>query len=100
MAAGAGALYGLHHRLLRPDGDRHTETTLIAFEPASDFHAAARIYRRCRAAGITPRGMIDCMIAAVAFRNQATLLAHDADLIRIARVLDLGLDTASLRGAG
>src|ERR1700674_3124592 len=43
--------------------------TLLRFEAAADFEAAARMYRRCRAAGITPRGMVDCMIAAVAWRN-------------------------------
>jgi predicted nucleic acid-binding protein len=65
---------------------------LLSFDAASDFDAAVRIYRRCRAAGITPRGMIDCMIAAVAWRHGATLLAHDADLHRLARVIDIELD--------
>jgi predicted nucleic acid-binding protein len=71
--------------------------TLLAFDPVADFDAAARIYRRCRAAGVTPRGMIDCMIAAVAHRLEATLLAHDADLDRIAAVAGIAMDEASLR---
>ena len=71
---------------------------LLPFDPASDFDGAARIYRRCRAAGITPRGMIDCMIAAVAWRREATLLAHDADLARVAGVIGIELDAASLLG--
>jgi predicted nucleic acid-binding protein len=71
--------------------------TLIGFDPAADFDAAAWIYRRCRAQGITPRGMVDCMIAAVAVRSGAWLLAHDADLVRIARVVGITLDRASLR---
>ena len=62
---------------------------------ASDFDAAARIYRRCRAAGVTPRGLIDCLIAAVAWRHEAPLLAHDADLARIAAVIGAPLDPAS-----
>ena len=70
---------------------------LLAFEPVADFPGAARIYRRCRAAGITPRGMLDCMVAAVAWRCDATLLAHDADLDRVAGVLALDLDPGSLR---
>lgn len=70
---------------------------LLAFDAAVDFDGAARIYRRCRAAGVTPRGMIDCMIAAVAWRRHATLLAHDADLDRVARVIGIDLDEASLR---
>ncbi|HSW42189.1 MAG TPA: PIN domain nuclease [Patescibacteria group bacterium] len=70
---------------------------LLGFDAAADFDAAARIYRRCRAAGITPRGMVDCLIAAVAWRSAATLLAHDADLDRVARVIGIEVDPASLR---
>ena len=71
---------------------------LLPFDPASDFDGAVRIYRRCRAAGVTPRGLIDCMIAAVTWRREATLLAHDADLTRVAAVIGIELDAASLRG--
>jgi len=62
------------------------------FDAAADFEGAARIYRRCRQAGITPRGLVDCMIAAVAWRYKATLLACDADLDRVARVIGIELD--------
>jgi len=65
---------------------------LCRFDPAADFDGAARIYRRCRQAGITPRGLIDCMVAAVARRHQATLLACDADLARVARVVGIAMD--------
>jgi predicted nucleic acid-binding protein len=71
---------------------------LLPLDPASDFDGAVRIYRRCRAAGVTPRGMIDCMIAAVAWRGDATLLAHDADLAHVGDVIGIELDPASLRG--
>lgn len=77
--------------------DLLARAVLIPFDPAADFHAAARIYRRCRASGVTPRGMIDCMIVAVAARAPATVLAHDADLIRVARVIDVPVDHGSLR---
>jgi len=73
---------------------------LIPFDPAADFHGAARIYRRCRAAGVTPRGMIDCTIVAIAARTQATLLAHDADLVHVAGVIGVALDPGSLRVTG
>ena len=53
---------------------------LHSVDPAPDFESAARIYRRCRQNGVTPRGLIDCLIAAVAWRNNATLLAYDIDL--------------------
>lgn len=69
---------------------------LLSFDAAADFDAAARIYRRCRREGITPRGMVDCLIASVARRHDATLLAHDLGLSRIARVVGVGLDQASL----
>lgn len=71
---------------------------LLKFDAVSDFDGAVRIYRRCRARGVTPRGMVDCMIAAVASRREATLLAHDADLGRVARVVGLEIDPASLHG--
>jgi predicted nucleic acid-binding protein len=70
---------------------------LLRFDAVSDFDGAVRIYRRCRAAGITPRGMIDCMIASVAWREQATLLAYDVDMDRVARVVEIDIDAASLR---
>ncbi len=70
---------------------------LLRFDPVGDFDAAVTIYRRCRRAGVTPRGLLDCMIAAVGWRRRATLLAHDVDLSRVAGVIGLGLDEASLR---
>jgi predicted nucleic acid-binding protein len=69
---------------------------LLAFDAAADFDAAARIYRRCRRAGITPRGIVDCLIASVARRHDATLLAWDIDLSRVAQVVGIDLDRASL----
>jgi len=68
---------------------------LLGFDVAVDFDAAASIYRRCRQVGVTPRGLIDCLIASVALRHQATLLAADADLSRVARVVGIELDRAS-----
>ncbi len=67
---------------------------LLRFDAVTDFDGAVRIYRRCRAAGVTPRGMLDCMIAAVARRRGAALLAHDADMDRVARVIEIELDDA------
>jgi predicted nucleic acid-binding protein len=70
---------------------------LLLFDAASDFDGAATIYRRCRAEGVTPRGLLDCMVAAVAWRTSSTLLAHDADLDRVAGVMGIAMDRASLR---
>jgi predicted nucleic acid-binding protein len=70
---------------------------LLNFDSVVDFDGAMRIYRRCRAAGITPRGLLDCMIAAVAWRRDAALLSHDADLDRVAGVIGIAVDPGSLR---
>ena len=69
---------------------------LLAFDSAADFEAAARLYRTCRRAGVIPRGMVDCLIASVASRHGASLLASDADLHRVAAVLGIEMDDASL----
>ena len=67
----------------------------IPAETATDFEGAARVYRSCRDAGVTPRGLIDCMVAAIALRTEATLLTADRDFSQIASVLPLRLDDAS-----
>ena len=69
----------------------------LPLDAVTDFEAAARIYRRCRQAGVTPRGMVDCMIAAVAYRRGAALLSWDVDVDRVAQVIGVELDAASLR---
>ncbi len=66
---------------------------LLQFDAAIDFDAATRIYRMCRRVGVSPRGMIDCMIAAVALRHGASLLANDADLDRVAAVMGIQMQT-------
>lgn len=72
---------------------------LLPLDPGADFESASRIYRRCRSVGVTPRGLTDCLIAAVAHRNGASVLSHDHDLAlaRIADVIGITLDEASLR---
>jgi len=65
---------------------------LAAVDPTTDFEAATRIYRRCRRTGVTPRDLIDCLIAAVAWRRGATLLAQDVDLHRVAEVIGVATD--------
>jgi len=67
--------------------------SLLRFDPVVDFDAAVRIYRRCRRVGVTPRGMVDCMIASVARRHDAALLSSDVDLARVAQVVGIELDS-------
>ena len=71
---------------------------LLPFDAAADFDGAARIDRACRRVGVTPRGIVDCMIAAVAHRHRARLLALDVDLWRVADVMGIRLDDASPLG--
>ena len=68
---------------------------LLRFDAAVDFDAASRIYRTCRRHGVTPRGLVDCMIASVALRHGASILARDADLVRVAAVMGIALDDAT-----
>src|SRR5262249_54105775 len=70
---------------------------LLAFYFVADFDRAAPLYPPCPNAGVTPRGMVDCMIAAVALRRGATLLSHDTDMDRLAGAAGITLDAASLR---
>ena len=66
---------------------------LMPFDAAIDFDAAARIYRRCRRSGVTPRGMIDCMIVSVALRNNASLLTADSDLDHVGEIMGIPMET-------
>ena len=51
----------------------------------ADFEAAADLYRVCRSRGATVRKLIDCLIAAVAIRERATVLHNDRDFDVLAR---------------
>jgi predicted nucleic acid-binding protein len=65
--------------------------TLLAVQGPGDYERAAELYRACRAGGETPRKLTDCLIAAVAIRNDAELLHADADFLAIARHTPLRL---------
>lgn len=68
----------------------------LALDTAVDFHTAAAVYRAARRQGLTVRGLVDCLLAAVAERHGATLLHRDADLARIGSCLPR-LKTVDLR---
>lgn len=74
MEVVAGARSAAQAQTLR-DAVRSREW--LAFDAISDFDSAAWIYAAARAAGITAGGHVDCMIIAVALRNNATLLTLD-----------------------
>lgn len=66
----------------------------LAVEGPADYESAAELYCLCRRGGETPRKLSDCLIAAVAIRNDAELLCEDADFLAIARHAPLRLDEA------
>lgn len=49
------------------------------------WEQAARIYRICRRAGFTPRSQLDCLVAAVAIREDVPVIHADRDFDQIAR---------------
>jgi predicted nucleic acid-binding protein len=53
------------------------------------FEEAVLLYRRARAAGLTVRSSVDCLIAACALRNGLTVLHHNRDFDLLARVSPL-----------
>lgn len=72
---------------------------LLAFEMVpvgglATWERASAIQRTCRARGETVRSMIDCLIAAVAIRESASLLHLDRDFDVIARHTPLRVEPA------
>ena len=55
----------------------------------SDYDDAALLYRRARKSGFTVRRQIDCLIAAIAIREDAAILHADRDFTALAECSDL-----------
>jgi predicted nucleic acid-binding protein len=68
----------------------------LRFRGAADLDAGAAVYRRCRRAGVTPGGLVDCVIVAIAAHHDASLLTADVGQARAARVMGVALDPASV----
>jgi len=69
-------------------------TALLAYPLAKvfgldDYETAAAIRRACRAGGETVRSTMDCLIAAVAIRESASVLHSDRDFDVIAQHTEL-----------
>ena len=68
-------------------GETRTEDLAMALDSCEDVmqlhrvdaEDAAQIYRTCRRAGETVRSLNDCLIAAIAMRNDAPVLHHERD---------------------
>jgi predicted nucleic acid-binding protein len=63
--------------------------------PFERFEQAARLYRRCRDAGITIHSSIDCLVAATALTHNAVVFHDDRDYEHIRRVVPLRTVTRS-----
>ena len=59
------------------------------------YEEAAALYRACRRGGDTPRALTDCLIAAVAMRESASVLHADRDFDAIARHSRLRVESGS-----
>ena len=84
--------------LLAGAGDEKRAETLRRFllgfnhtpvQGLADFEAAADLYRECRRRGFTPRALNDCLVAAIALRQECSILHHDRDFTNIARCCPL-----------
>lgn len=77
----AGARNLAHERALRR---QLSSASLIPAGNLEAWEAAARIYRVCREKGVTLRSQLDCLIAAVAIREEIPVLHADRDFDLIA----------------
>ncbi len=81
----------------RDAAHEHELRALIASVPLlpvgglDTWESAAAIYRACRRAGVPVRGHVDCLIAAVAIREDVEVLHADRDFDLIARHVPLRL---------
>jgi predicted nucleic acid-binding protein len=88
----AGARSDAAARALR---SRLLALPLLRVEGLADYEDAAELWRSCRRVGTTLRGMADCLIAAVALRNDVPILHHDMDFEILADVSGLQLEPVS-----
>jgi predicted nucleic acid-binding protein len=56
-------------------------------DPIVGYEEAARLYFRCRRAGVTVRSTIDCLIARVAIEHELSLLHDDRDFDNMGQVV-------------
>lgn len=83
----AGARDEAHLEQLRRLLSRYTHVNSI---PA-DYDLAGILYRQCCANGETVRKLMDCLIAAIAIRQELPLMHQDADFNVLERHTDLRL---------
>ena len=57
--------------------------------PRDDFESATELFHTARQQGVTVRGVMDCLVAAMALRLQLPVLHHDRDFARLAPAIEL-----------
>ncbi|WP_349692078.1 PIN domain nuclease [Actinopolymorpha sp. B11F2] len=83
-------LAGAHgSRALDQIGKMLTGLPVLSVATHLDFHHAAALYRDARSGGRTVRKLMDCLIGAVALRNDAILVHKDADFDAIADLMQV-----------
>jgi hypothetical protein len=87
LLAGARAGRELHE--LR---SRLVSLPILPLEGLIDFEEAALLYRTCREGGESVRDLRDCLIAAVAIREGASVLHNDADFDVLGRHTGLRIE--------
>lgn len=87
----AGARDDLHRQRLRT---LLGQCGYIRTTAPDDFEQAAALSTRCRRSGFTIRALTDCLLAAVALREGASVLHADRDFEAIARCTPLAIDSA------
>lgn len=65
---------------------------MVRVEGLATYERAAAVWRACRAGGEPVRTTMDCLIAAVAIREGATVLHQDRDFDVIARHTELQVE--------
>ena len=84
----AGTRNEIEHTSVRRLG---TSVGWLPIDPATDFDSSAAIYAHCRRNGITPRGLIDTLIVAIALRTQCALMTSDRDFTAMGTLVPLKL---------
>lgn len=69
-------------------------STALLTTASIDYEEAAALYRVCRRNAETPRKLIDCLIAAIAIRVDASVLHLDADFDVLSRHTPLKIDSS------
>ena len=64
---------------------------LVRFDAAADFEGAAAIYAAARRRGFTPNSHVDCMIIAVALRNDLPLVTLDTQQAAISEIFGVSV---------